>query len=272
VSGGADADGSASRPGDASASSEVRAEQAHPTRILRGAGMAARVRPWPGTRDVAHVVALDQQGPPPVALLRSWLNDLRTEGYTSVRTGATAPTHRGPYDALGFTTIQQLALLRARLSEVAHRPRRASAEPEVRLRRARAGELVVLAAIDRAAFPAGWSLDAAAIAEAAGATPSQLVRVARTRHGTAVGYAVSGRAGRASFLQRLAVRPDAQGRGVGMALVDDAMRWARRRRSTTMVVNTQHDNDAALSLYRRAGFQLLREELVVLERSLDAPL
>src|SRR4029079_15104983 len=86
VSGGTDADGSASRPGDASASSEVRAEQAHPTRILRGAGMAASVRPWPGTRDVAHVVALDQQGPPPVALLRSWLNDLRTEGYTSVRT------------------------------------------------------------------------------------------------------------------------------------------------------------------------------------------
>jgi ribosomal protein S18 acetylase RimI-like enzyme len=234
--------------------------------------MAARVRPWPGTNDVAHVVALDQQEPPPVALLRAWLNDLRRDGYTSVRTGATAATHRGPYDALGFTTIQRLALLRARLSDVAPAPRRASATASVRLSRARGGDLVVLSAIDRAAFPPGWSLDATAIAEAAGATPSQLVRVARTMHGTAVGFAVTGRAGRASFLQRLAVRPDAQGKGVGMALVADSMRWARRRRASSMVVNTQHDNTAALSLYQRAGFQLLREELVVLERTLDEPL
>jgi ribosomal protein S18 acetylase RimI-like enzyme len=260
-------------PGDGTrAAGGGRVESPRPTHIVRGAGVAARVRPWPGTNDVAHLVALDQQGAPPVALLRAWLNDLRREGYTSVRTGATATTHRGPYEALGFNTIQQLALLRVRLSDVAPAPRRASATAAVRLRRARAGELVVLAAIDRAAFPAGWSLDAAAIAEAAGATPSQLVRVARTLHGTAVGFAVTGRAGRASFLQRLAVRPDAQSRGIGMALVEDSMQWARRRRATSMVVNTQHDNTAALSLYQRAGFQLLREQLVVLERTLDEPL
>ncbi len=262
----------AEAPASASAPGEIASQQEHPTRILRGAAMVARVRPWPGTHDVAHVVTLDQQAAPPVAVLRAWLNELRDEGYTSVRTGATASTHRGPYDALGFTTIQELALLRVRLADAAPGLRRAGSAAEVHLRRARASELVVLASIDRAAFPAGWSLDAVAIAEAAGATPSQLVRVARTHHGTAVGYAVTGRAGRASFLQRLAVRPDAQGQGVGMALVEDAMRWARRRRATTMVVNTQHDNRAALSLYQRAGFQLLREGLVVLERTLDTRL
>jgi len=40
------------------------------------------------------------------------------------------------------------------------------------------------------------------------------------------------------------------------------------RGATTVLVNTQVDNDRALALYRRLGFRLLDEQLAVLGRDL----
>ena len=63
--------------------------------------------------------------------------------------------------------------------------------------------------------------------------------------------------------------PDAQGAGVGRALVEDAITWSRRWRVDTLAVNTQHDNVRALALYESCGFQRRASGLQVLERSLD---
>jgi mycothiol synthase len=79
---------------------------------------------------------------------------------------------------------------------------------------------------------------------------------------------VSGRSGGRGFLQRLAVDPDVQTRGIGTALALDGMRWMQSRGATTVLVNTQVDNDRALGLYRRLGFHLLDERLAVLGRDL----
>jgi ribosomal protein S18 acetylase RimI-like enzyme len=85
-----------------------------------------------------------------------------------------------------------------------------------------------------------------------------------------VGYAITGRAGRRGYLQRLAVDPDAQRGGIGSTLVIDALRWLRRWRSDRAMVNTQLANDRALSLYEGVGFTREASGLAVLAVDLPA--
>ena len=69
---------------------------------------------------------------------------------------------------------------------------------------------------------------------AASRTPAPRRPSARFRvvdDGEVVGYAITGRAGSIGYLQRLAVLPDHQRRGIGHALVMDGLLWARRRGS-----------------------------------------
>ncbi len=76
---------------------------------------------------------------------------------------------------------------------------------------------------------------------------------------------MTGRAGTVSYLQRLAVRPDQQRRGMGSALVLDALHWAQRRGATSTLVNTQESNRSALALYEHLGFVREPDGLDVLE-------
>jgi hypothetical protein len=46
--------------------------------------------------------------------------------------------------------------------------------------------------------------------------------------------------------------------------VVDALRWVRRRGSTSVLVNTQLDNLAAMDLYLSLGFTAQPEQLCVL--------
>jgi ribosomal protein S18 acetylase RimI-like enzyme len=120
--------------------------------------------------------------------------------------------------------------------------------------------------VDAAAFPASWRLDRTGLREAMVATPHARYRVA-TGPGV-VGYAVAGRAGSRGYLQRLAVDPSLAGRGIGAALVVDALTWMRGHGVTRAVVNTQVVNDRALALYQRLGFVLQPIGLAVLRRPL----
>ena len=51
-------------------------------------------------------------------------------------------------------------------------------------------------------------------------------------------------------------------------LLDDALRWMRRRDVTRTMVNTAVDNHAALSLYATTGFERQPGSLLILERAL----
>jgi ribosomal-protein-alanine N-acetyltransferase len=85
-----------------------------------------------------------------------------------------------------------------------------------------------------------------------------------------VGYAVTGRAGRRGYVQRLAVHPDHASRGIGAALVVDGLRWLQRHDAEQAVVNTQSSNERARRLYERLGFRLQPSGLVVLEKPLSS--
>jgi len=56
-------------------------------------------------------------------------------------------------------------------------------------------------------------------------------------------------------VQTIAVAPRAQGRGLGRELLDSLVTEAERRGCTQLFLEVRVDNEAALALYERAGFE-----------------
>ena len=207
----------------------------------------ARAGPWRGTRDVAYLAPVPDAPVPSAAFVQRCLAELARNGYSRVVTGALSPAESGGFLAAGFEIRERLHLL-------AHDLRRLpEAHSDVPLRRAREGDEAAVLRVDNRAFPTFWRLDRAGLADAIHATPVARWRVAGAA--AVLGYAITGRAGRRGYLQRLAVDPDQAGHGIGAALVVDGLRWLKRWRVDQAVVNTQLDNERALGLYERLGFR-----------------
>src|SRR5215207_4105278 len=208
---------------------------------------ALRVRPWPVDPTTAHLVPYASRRIQPDALRRV-LAELADAGYARVRTAALAPDEQEPFLAAGFEVDEHLHLLAHDLSDLTALPRPSP------LRRARRRDRPAVLDVDRAAFAPPWRLDMGGLREALLATPTVRFRVAVV-DGDLVGYAVSGRAGWRGYLQRVAVHPGHVDRGLGRALVSDALEWLERRGARRAVVNTQEGNEAALHLYEVMGFR-----------------
>jgi ribosomal protein S18 acetylase RimI-like enzyme len=230
----------------------------------------ARARRAPHRDDVAALTITDPGEVVPAALLDAWRAALADHDFVAVRTGALAPAQSEQAELAGWPCTQELALLRldgrpARsiTARRAGAPRVERVDPDDRIALGR------LAEIDHAAFGERWRFDAAALGDVATATPAVRFRAATAdgRSGAPVvlGFLVSGRAGRIGYVQRLAVHPDAQRRGVGRTLLADALGWMRRWHVEQVYVNTHVDNDAALALYDAYGFVTRPESLRVHE-------
>ncbi|WP_062463110.1 ribosomal protein S18-alanine N-acetyltransferase [Demequina soli] len=76
--------------------------------------------------------------------------------------------------------------------------------------------------------------------------------------GELVGYSVYGYDGDAFHLLNIAVVPDARGRGLGRALMDDFMAAAREEKAPDAWLEVAVDNVPALALYRSYGFEDVR--------------
>jgi GNAT superfamily N-acetyltransferase len=72
--------------------------------------------------------------------------------------------------------------------------------------------------------------------------------------GTPVGLAWVKLEGAVAWLYQVWVAPEARGRGVGAALMDAAIRWARARNATALHLDVTAGDGAAARLYRRTGF------------------
>lgn len=120
------------------------------------------------------------------------------------------------------------------------------------------------ARVDAVSFAETWSLDAAALRDAATATPRHRFVVSRADD-TVVGFVLSGADSRYGFIQRLAVDPTARNHGVATSLLTASLRWLSTPLIETTWVNTEPTNEAALRLYARAGFHRHHEGLVVVE-------
>ena len=232
--------------------------KAHRAQSYRFRGGVARVAAWHGRTDVASLALHGSDAPSPRAL-RRLLERLQQAGYREVVTNALGPATSLPLVDVGFAVRGRLHLLAHDLESLP--------SPSGRTRRATRTDRDALLAADAAAFDEFWRFDALGLREAARATPRSHLRVAPTPDDPR-GYGLFGRAGTAGYVQRLAVAPDVQRRGLGHALLTDGLRWLRSHGAKRVYVNTQEDNDRALALYLRAGFRQLPAGLHVLGREL----
>ena len=219
------------------------------------------MRPWSFSTDVAHLVFYSQSRMPSAEDVRKWMAELSRLGYCSVRTGALGLVGSSVVAELDFELVQTLALLE-------HNDPWSAPPPTIGTSRLPFARLQQASEVDVAAFGAAWGIDATTIADMSTATPAHRMRSIGGDTSTLGGYAVSGRDGRLGFLQRLAVDPESQCRGIGTALVADSLRWLARWRCARVLVNTHVDNTAALALYHRMGFVTLPDQLRVFERRL----
>jgi ribosomal protein S18 acetylase RimI-like enzyme len=184
------------------------------------------------------------------------VDGLGRRGVAAAVTPALSPFEAEPFYRAGFTLHENLHLLARYLD----------APPPVpghRLRRGRPWHRRKVLAIDAKAFEQFWRFDAKALRDARRATPTSRFVISVGRDGPD-GYAVTGQAGARGYLQRLAVAPEQQGRGIGSSLVFDCLGWLHRRGVGVALVNTQDRNTRALGLYEHLGFVRQREGLVVL--------
>jgi [ribosomal protein S18]-alanine N-acetyltransferase len=224
----------------------------------------ARVSAWRGHADIAQLVPVDGRTPSRAELDRG-LERLKKAGQVMVVTSALTTSDSLPYIDAGFVVKERLHLLEhvfgSATSIVEHR-----SEPP--LRRASRSDRPAVLSLDGLAFDESWSLSREDLSDALRATPSVRFRVGEAPGQGLTAYAITGRAGRRGYLQRLAVHPHARRRGWGRVLVADALRWLSRHDVNRALVNTQWQNDAALTLYESCGFRRLPVGLCVLQRSL----
>lgn len=246
--------------------------------VLHSSAGRARIRPWPHDPSVALLTFVDHGAVPSPTALQVWLDELRARGFTAVRSGAVNEAGADTLRRMRFQVAQRLHLLD--LSLVGWKAPPLSPSDSTRVTRAtpvhterlRVRDRARAAEVDYAAFGSPWAMDVVGIGETCAATPFHRARAvcgAQFHDQELVGYAVTGRADRTGYLQRLAVRPEFQGRGAGTTLTRDSLIWMQRRSLTRAVVNTHTDNAIALALYQHFGFSVMPHGLVVMSRNFN---
>ena len=156
----------------------------------------------------------------------------------------------------GFALTQSIVLLEWEQQSIGPTPVPAS----VNLRPMRFDDLPGVTEVDAVAFDPLWRNSSAALGKAY--SQAVYASIAEDASGL-IGYQLSTGGSLGIHLARLAVRPEAQGRGLGVALGSDLIAHLQKSETSRVTVNTQADNAGSLALYRKLGFRLTGEQYPV---------
>jgi ribosomal-protein-alanine N-acetyltransferase len=126
--------------------------------------------------------------------------------------------------------------------------------PGLLIQPAGSADAAVMAALHGACFPEQpW--DRAAIE--ALMRPSRAFALLASISGHPAGFCLARDAADEAEILSLCVLPEQRRHGIGRRLLEAAMTEARRRRCRALYLEAAVDNQAALALYRRLGFEVL---------------
>ena len=138
---------------------------------------------------------------------------------------------------------------------------------QVQVRAAMVSDTDTVTALDARCFDAQWTKDARLLGPAIVQGPLFIVAELGGRL-MGYAYATSHFGGKLVHLVRIAVDPQAQGRGIGVRLLAEVVSYASMRGADTITLNTQSYNTHAQRLYEWFGFGLTGERQTVLRYDL----
>ena len=143
-----------------------------------------------------------------------------------------------------------------------------SGNQAVTVRRARSEDASSVLRLDTLCFPSPWGKGEEILGPAVISAPYFAVA---EFSGEIVGYSyvTVHQAGLQAHLVRIAVLPSYRGRGVGVRLLAEVVRFCRGRRIELLSLNTQDNNTSAQRLYEWFGFQRTGDNQEVLGISLS---
>ncbi len=143
-----------------------------------------------------------------------------------------------------------------------------SGNQAVVVRRAGAEDVSTVLRLDARCFPSPWGKGEEILGPAVVSAPYFAIA---EFSGEIVGYSyvTVHQAGMQAHLVRIAVAPSYQGRGVGVRLLADVVRFCRSRRIDLLSLNTQDYNASAQRLYEWFGFERTGETQSVLRIALN---
>ncbi len=227
--------------------------------ILDWCGERTRLTHWRQDSDLGFLMVVPGSRRPTSEGLTYALEAAKGRGYSQIVTSALLNTEVDAYLSAGFELKERLYLL-------THSLDLNTPHPAADLRRAKRSDRDQILAVDALTFDDFWRFDAHGLSHALAAAATSRLRVA-TNGGQVVGYAITGKTASSGYVQRLAVHPECQGRGLGKALLMDGLHWLKRRHCYRASVNTQLHNETALGLYEHVGFLRQNEGLYVLSWS-----
>jgi len=221
--------------------------------VLRHGLSKAVARPW--NRDVpdAHLTLIRGAA----GFLAECANYLRAMGIPAVASSPLPPSAARLWREAGYQPFERLDVFGRQLK--GDLP-----SPDIAVDAERTQDWDAIEQIDRSSFEPFWRLDVGGLREAFTATPRSVLLTARAPD--LLGFSIVGVGSVAGYLQRIAVTPSAQRRGLGRSLVRASMQWARRHGATEMLLNTLPNNETASGLYVDEGFSELTDHLDILRK------
>jgi ribosomal-protein-alanine N-acetyltransferase len=136
---------------------------------------------------------------------------------------------------------------------------------DVKLRPVEKRDIPTLLAIEEACFEDFWRYDALSFEDIAATHPYFVVA---ELNGKVVGYQFNALEDEFGYLVRIAVHPSANGQGVGVRLMSEAITFFQQAHVLRIMLNTQDDNLRAHRLYEWFGFVRINQTGFVLRKTL----
>lgn len=218
-------------------------------------GEAAVLCPWRTHLGIMAVRGLWCSGSRVPLLIEDLRAVARQQGFERIFSPLIPKEHAGPYARSGLLPAQEIVVYR-----LERMPTRSGATgpasdsalpPGIRLTVGTPADLPAVRVVDTRAFDDFWRYDDPTLARYMAKDRVGLAY----RAGQIVGYTLSTLQGSDVTLGRLAVLPEEQGRGIGGALLAEAIAAAARSGAKSVTLCTQVDNRASRRVYVNAGFK-----------------